>query len=220
MSRPSVNACTTRSGTPSCAASSISASMCSQPEWTPPSETRPIRCRRPRGLLARRLAGGQQHLVLEEAAVGDRVVDPGQVLLDDRAGAEVEVADLGVAHLAVGEADVAAAGRERRVRVALPERVEDRGVGLGDRVARARRGQPPAVEDRPGRARGPGSSPPAQGPRSRLPPRRGASSASQDRGLADREEVVGVEAGAADQAAVDVGCASSSAALSGFTEPP
>ena len=31
------------------------------------------------------LAGGQQGLVLEEAAVGDRVVDPGQVLLDDRA---------------------------------------------------------------------------------------------------------------------------------------
>ena len=75
------------------------------------------------------LAGGQQRRVLEEAAVGDRVVDPGQVLLDDRAGAEVEVADLGVAHLAVGEADVAALGGELGVRVALPEGVEDRRAG-------------------------------------------------------------------------------------------
>ena len=51
--------------------------------------------------LASALAGADQRLVLEERAVGDRVVDPGEVLLDDGAGAEVEVADLGVAHLAV-----------------------------------------------------------------------------------------------------------------------
>src|SRR5690606_25187329 len=36
------------------------------------------------------LAGGAQDLVLEEAPVGDRVVDPRQILLDDRSGAEVE----------------------------------------------------------------------------------------------------------------------------------
>ncbi len=69
----------------------------------------------PARAVAGPLAGGEQRLVLEEAAVGDRVVDPGQVLLDDRAGAEVEVADLGVAHLAVGQADVAALGGELRV---------------------------------------------------------------------------------------------------------
>ena len=147
VSRPSVNACTTRSGTPSCAASSISASMWVQPECTPPSETRPIRCRRPRGLFARRRAGGEQDLVLEQRAVGDRVVDPRQVLLDDRARAEVHVADLGVAHLPVGEADVAPAGRERRVRVALPELVEHRRLGERDGVARALLGEAPAVED-------------------------------------------------------------------------
>ena len=82
--------------------------MCSQPEWTPPSETSPSRCSRPRGLERARSQAPTQHLVLEEAAVGDRVVDPRQVLLDDRAGAEVEVADLGVAHLPVRQADVAA----------------------------------------------------------------------------------------------------------------
>ena len=90
------------------------------------------------------LAGGAQRLVLEEAAVGDRVVDPRQVLLDDRPGAEVEVADLGVAHLPVRQADVAALGRELRVRIAVPELVEDRGVGLRDRVARARPARAPS----------------------------------------------------------------------------
>ena len=61
--------------------------------------------------LARRRAGLPQRLVLEEAAVGDGLVDAHQVLLDDRARAEVQVADLGVAHLAVGQADGAARRR-------------------------------------------------------------------------------------------------------------
>jgi hypothetical protein len=99
------------------------------------------------GTIAGALAGGQQRLVFEEAAVGDGVVDPSQVLLDDRPGAEVEVADLGVAHLPVGEADVAALGGELGMRVAGPEGVEDRRLGQRDRVARPRLGQPPAVED-------------------------------------------------------------------------
>jgi hypothetical protein len=54
----------------------------------------PDRVQPPAARLARRAAGGAQRRVLEEAAVGDRVVDPGQVLLDDRARAQVEVPDL------------------------------------------------------------------------------------------------------------------------------
>ena len=174
----------TTSGTPSWEASSIVASMCSQPEWTPPSETRPSRCRRPARAAAGALAGGEQRLVLEEAAVGDRVVDPRQVLLDDRPGAEVEVADLGVAHLPVGQADVAALGGELGVGEAAPEAVEDRRLGERDRVARAGLGQAPAVEDDERQ--------------------RGDSARSTGR-LDDRGEVGRVEAGAADQRAVDVG---------------
>ena len=101
----------------------------------------------PARAVSGRRAGRAQRLVLEEAAVRDRIVDPGQVLLDDRAGAEVHVADLRVAHLAVGQADVATAGREGRVRVALPELVEDRRRRLAHRVSRPVRGQAPAVED-------------------------------------------------------------------------
>ena len=92
----------TTSGTPSCEASSIAgldvlpagvdAAVGDQAEQVQPAAR----------AVAAPLAGGEQGLVLEEAAVGDRVVDPGQVLLDDRAGAEVEVADLGVAHLPSG----------------------------------------------------------------------------------------------------------------------
>src|SRR5581483_3028800 len=88
-----------------------------------------------------------------EAAVGDRVVDPRQVLLDDRPRPEVEVADLGVAHLAVRKADVPPAGRERRVRIALPELVEGRGVREADRIAGPRRGESPPVENDQGEGR-------------------------------------------------------------------
>ena len=42
----------------------------------------------------------QDHLVFGERAVLDRLVDAQEVLRDDRARAEVEVAHLGVAHLA------------------------------------------------------------------------------------------------------------------------
>ncbi len=45
-------------------------------------------------------------------------VDFHQVLIYDASGADVEVANFGIAHLAVGEADVLAAGVELRVGIA------------------------------------------------------------------------------------------------------
>src|SRR4029078_6400834 len=101
----------------------------------------------PAGARARALSGADEDIVLEEAAVGDRGVDPGQVLLDDRAGSEVEVPDLGVAHLPVGKADVVPRGGQSRVRVAVPEGGERGRLRLRDRVPRAGLGKPPAVED-------------------------------------------------------------------------
>ena len=129
-----------------------------------------------------------------------RVVDPGQVLLDDRAGAEVEVADLGVAHLPVGQADVAARGRQLRVRVALPERVEGRRLGERDRVARPGLGEAPAVEDDERE----GATGSALGPSGRLML---ALRRRSTRGGDDRGEVGGIEAGAADEGAVDLAAA-------------
>ena len=55
--------------------------------------------------VERRLQGG----VLEEGAVGDRAVDPLQVLIEHAARADRQVADLRVAHLAGRQADRLAA---------------------------------------------------------------------------------------------------------------
>ncbi len=92
---------------------------------------------------AERLA---QHVVRRQRAVLHRRVDPREVLGDDRTGAEVEVPDLRVAHLARREADRLALRGQRRVRVLRPERVEHRRVGERDRVPRPVRREPPAVE--------------------------------------------------------------------------
>ena len=154
----------------------------------------------PAGAVAGALAGGEQSLVLKEAAVGDRVIDPGQVLLDDRPGAEVEVADLRVAHLPFGQPDIGALGGELGMGKVGPEAIEDGGRGKRDRVAWARLGHAPAIEDDQGR-RGEGrigqaaaSTIAAKSPGSRLAPPTSAPSTS--------------------------GWAISSAALPGLTEPP
>jgi hypothetical protein len=92
------------------------------------------------------LEGRTERLVLEEGAVGDRLVDPHQVLVEASAGADRQVPDLGVAHLARRQPDRLPRGGERRVWIAPPQVVEDRGRGQRDRVSRARRRAAPPVE--------------------------------------------------------------------------
>ncbi len=84
--------------------------------------------------------------VLGERAVRDRLVDAHQVLLDDRAGAKVQVADLGVAHLPFGQSHGRSAGGQRRVGELGPQLVEYRCASKRDGVAGTRLGQTPAVE--------------------------------------------------------------------------
>src|SRR5262249_47257310 len=137
----------------------------------------------------------------------DRVVDPGEVLLDDRTGAEIEVADLGVPHLAVRKAHVATRGGQGRVRIRGPELVEVRRLRLRDRVARAIRRQAPAVQDDQ-RQRGQGEAWGAGGRRAH-----GAEStiAAKSRGSRLAPPT---------RAPSTSGCPTSSAAFSGLTEPP
>ena len=104
VSRPSVNAWTTRSARRARRPCAMSASRCSSAGvhaavGDEPDEVDAL------GAGER----GAQDLVLGQRAVGDRLVDAREVLLDDGARAEVEVADLAVAHLPVGQADRAAA---------------------------------------------------------------------------------------------------------------
>ena len=104
VSRPSSSAWTRTSGTPRRAASSARATRCRSLAWTPPGPDQADDVQaavRSRARVARR----EQRRALEERAVGDRGVDPRQVLEDRPAGAQVQVADLGVAHLAGRQAD-------------------------------------------------------------------------------------------------------------------
>ena len=70
-----------------------------------------------------------QNLVFREGAVTDGEVDAGEFLVNDAAGAEVEVADLGISHLALGQADLQAAGLESAPGIVLIETVVDRCFG-------------------------------------------------------------------------------------------
>ena len=95
----------------------------------------------------RGIAGGAQFGVGEEAAVLDRRVDAGEVLIDDAAGAQIHVADLGIAHLPVRQADVAALGVDQRMRPLRPQAVPVRQIGQRQRVVGRILAIPPTVQD-------------------------------------------------------------------------
>src|SRR4051812_5437897 len=64
----------------------------------------------------------------------DGIADPHQLLLYHPAGADVQVPDLGVAHLSVRQPDIAARGVQEGMRAALPELREGRGPGEADGI--------------------------------------------------------------------------------------
>src|SRR6187397_892466 len=69
-----------------------------------------------------------QGLEVEEAATRNALVDAHEVLRHHASGAEVEVPDLAVAHLALGETDGQPACVEQRMWLGGPEPVPDGGV--------------------------------------------------------------------------------------------
>ena len=145
---------------------------------------------------------GAQHLVRGQGAVLHGLVDAREVLLDDRAGAEVEVADLRVAHLALGQADRPSAGRQLGARATCPEVVEDRRRGQVDGVpGPGRRDPPPVEDDEHGRREG-----------AVVAHRRAASTIAAK--LSTSSDAPPTRAPSTS------GSASSSAALSGLTDPP
>ena len=88
-----------------------------------------------------------QHGVLEERPVLDRLVDAHQVLVEPPPRADRQMAHLAVSHLAGRQAGGLAGGFDRRMREFAPQAVEHRRLGQLDGVARACRGAAPAVED-------------------------------------------------------------------------
>ena len=80
-------------------------------------------------------------------AVGDRLLDARQILQHDATGAEIGVADLGIAHLAVGQPDIMLARVEMRMRPAPHQPMPYRRLRPFDGIVVAVRALPPAVED-------------------------------------------------------------------------
>ena len=89
----------------------------------------------------------RQHRVFRQAAVLDREADPRQVLHHHAPGADIEVADLGIAHLPIRQADIQPGGAQQRVRTGRPEPVEIRGLGQTDGIVRRVFAPAPAVQD-------------------------------------------------------------------------
>ena len=150
-------------------------------------------------VVARALHRGDEGRVLEERPARDRAVHAHEVLEQDAAGADREVADLGVPHLPRRKPDRLARGRELGVRVPLPERVEDRRVRELDRVPRSRGREPPTVEDDEDDEVHATAAAPAR------------QIASKDAASSDAPPT---------SAPSTSGCARSTAAFSGFTDPP
>ena len=135
-----------------------------------------------------------QHRIRRHRPIGRRGVDPRQVLHHDAAGAEVQMPDLGVAHLPVGKPHGQPGRGQGGRRIPLPERVEHGRRGQRDCVARAVRREPPAVEHDQRRAR--------DRERRRSLRRRAISVTRRGH---DRAERVGVQRRPADERAIDVG---------------
>ena len=158
----------------------------------PPSETRPIRCY---------ALGGREDLpqnrVGGELSILHREVDAGQILHHHGARAEVEVTDLGVAHLPVGQTD----RRDRRPSAGCAESAPTarriRGCAPGRSAFPDCPGRVPIRRARPGRMRAPAATWARQAARAVRP----RSSRRRD----DRRERLGIKAGAADERAVDIG---------------
>src|SRR6476659_11498881 len=89
----------------------------------------------------------RKHGTPEQLAVPDALVDAGEVLVDDPAGAHVHVADLGVSHLSGRKSDSLARRNELRMRVAVQQAVVHGRSREGDSVVFFLRTKSPAVED-------------------------------------------------------------------------
>ncbi len=97
--------------------------------------------------LSRAPERGSERAVLRERAVLDREAHAREVLEQDPARPDREVPHLRVPHLSHWKPDRLTGGGERRVRIAIPQRVEGGRARELDGVSRPGRGDPPAVQD-------------------------------------------------------------------------
>ena len=89
---------------------------------------------------------GQQRIPRQRSVL-DGVVDPRQVRHRDAAGAEVHVADFGIAHLALRQADEALRRVDQRLRAGRDQPIEVGRAGIEDGIVPGVRPEAPAVEN-------------------------------------------------------------------------
>ncbi len=88
-----------------------------------------------------------EHRRLCDLAAGDGVADPRQVLHHHAAGADIEMADFGVAHLAVRQSDIVTGGVKEPARPGFPQPIEGRRFGLPHGIVGVVLAPAEAVED-------------------------------------------------------------------------
>ena len=98
------------------------------------------------GLLSIRVSGDNL-LVLQNVTALAGLIDFHEVLINDAAGADIEVTHLGVAHLALRQTDVLTASHELRVGAGSVEQVEIRCGCVVDNVTAVVFAESPSVED-------------------------------------------------------------------------
>ena len=98
------------------------------------------------GLLQRGQKLGQRRIPGERSVL-DGVVDPWQVRHGDAAGAKIHVADLGVAHLALGQPDEGLRRVDQALRAGRDQPVVVGRAGIENGIVLGVRAMAPAVED-------------------------------------------------------------------------
>ena len=93
------------------------------------------------------LVSADDFRVLHDAAVCTSAVDLHEVLIDDATSTDVEVTDLRVTHLSVGQTDVLTACQELAVRIGSIQFVEIRSRCVEDDISLAMSADAPAVEN-------------------------------------------------------------------------
>ena len=88
-----------------------------------------------RGILFAVLHCANESFIGEKVAVLNGFCDPGKLLIDHPAGADVGVADLGVAHLTVGKTDVKAGCADKGHGILTDDLIKIRLLCGGDSVA-------------------------------------------------------------------------------------
>src|SRR6185437_536779 len=84
--------------------------------------------------LAHPLNQAKQRWRSFDLPIGYRIADPRQILHHDATGANIEMADLGIAHLPLRQTYIATGRTHEDMRGGIPQTIEGRGARETDRV--------------------------------------------------------------------------------------